>query len=416
MSRVVVATLGSLGDLHPFLAVARGLVEQGHSVLFLSSEPHRAAVEAEGLRFESVLSAKEHHRAAQHTDLWHPIRGFGVLWRHLAVRSIDAVVDTLTREVSSGSEPVRVLASPLVLGARLAVDTLPIRLITAHTAPSGLRSLAHPLYLGAWPVPSWWPQSWRRLAWRALDAWKLQPMALPAINRWRAQQGLAPVHEPIFDRWLHSPHRVVALFPSWFSPAAQDLPVAVQHVGFPLFHGHREEVSDPALEAWLQVQDTPSRIVVYGGSTSGAHQAHFAAAAQALDQKGWPVLLIAPGTEPAELGRRGLVRPWADLRHTLQHCQGWLHHGGVGACAEGFLSGTRQWTNPSAYDQFDNTVRTAQRQDMMLGQVMVNLEQLRAGDLPGLQQLSRWPHRPRLSQADGGPAAIHHVMKAVLGA
>ena len=37
MSRILLATLGSLGDLHPCIAVARALQQRGHSAVVASS-------------------------------------------------------------------------------------------------------------------------------------------------------------------------------------------------------------------------------------------------------------------------------------------------------------------------------------------------------------------------------------------
>lgn len=416
MSRVLVATLGSVGDLHPFLAIARSLVRQGHSVLFLSSEPHRAAVEAEGVSFTPILSTHDHDRAARHPDLWHPIRGFGILWRHLAMRSVNTTVALLEAEVATSPAPVRVLASPLVLGARLAADWLPIRLVTAHTAPSGLRHLGEPLFMGSWRVPQWWPTAWRRVLWRALDRWKLQPMAAPFIDQWRAAHQLPPLNEPVFDRWLHSPHRVLGLYPGAFNPPAADLPVAMQCVGFPLFQSQVPHPSDAALAAWLQRDNDRPRIAIYAGSSHQHRAKTFQACAERLDAKGWPTLLLMSGEAPDTLGRHGLIRPWADLRSVLPSCQGWLHHGGIGATAEGLLAGLRQWTMPSAYDQFENSWHIARSLSLRSSEVLLTEEQLHSGELPQLDSLAAWPRRPRLSFTDSGDAAVDRVIQTLLEA
>jgi UDP:flavonoid glycosyltransferase YjiC (YdhE family) len=49
--RVVLATLGSLGDLHPYLAVARALKARGARPLLMSVPEYRADVEREGIEF-----------------------------------------------------------------------------------------------------------------------------------------------------------------------------------------------------------------------------------------------------------------------------------------------------------------------------------------------------------------------------
>src|SRR5215213_7042505 len=52
--RIVLATFGSLGDLHPFIAVARGLSARGHEPVIATSEYHRERVERHGIAFHPV--------------------------------------------------------------------------------------------------------------------------------------------------------------------------------------------------------------------------------------------------------------------------------------------------------------------------------------------------------------------------
>ncbi len=52
--RVVVTTFGSLGDLHPYLALALGLRAHGHEVVVATGQCYRDKIEAHGLRFAAV--------------------------------------------------------------------------------------------------------------------------------------------------------------------------------------------------------------------------------------------------------------------------------------------------------------------------------------------------------------------------
>ncbi len=52
--RIVLTTFGSLGDLHPFLALGLGLRDRGHEPIIATSECYRAKVEALGLGFRPV--------------------------------------------------------------------------------------------------------------------------------------------------------------------------------------------------------------------------------------------------------------------------------------------------------------------------------------------------------------------------
>src|SRR5580658_7328081 len=50
----LLTTLGSLGDLHPYIAVGLGLRERGHAVTIATSEVYRQKIEGEGLQFHPL--------------------------------------------------------------------------------------------------------------------------------------------------------------------------------------------------------------------------------------------------------------------------------------------------------------------------------------------------------------------------
>src|SRR5205807_1168446 len=52
--RIVLTTIGSLGDLHPFIAVAKGLQARGHQPVIATSGYHRERVERQGIAFFPV--------------------------------------------------------------------------------------------------------------------------------------------------------------------------------------------------------------------------------------------------------------------------------------------------------------------------------------------------------------------------
>ena len=54
MSKIVVTTWGSLGDLHPYMAIALGLQKRGHDVVVATSSCYRQKIESLGLSFRPV--------------------------------------------------------------------------------------------------------------------------------------------------------------------------------------------------------------------------------------------------------------------------------------------------------------------------------------------------------------------------
>lgn len=52
--RIVLTTYGSLGDLHPYIALALELKQRGHQAVIATNELYRSNVQAEGIEFHPV--------------------------------------------------------------------------------------------------------------------------------------------------------------------------------------------------------------------------------------------------------------------------------------------------------------------------------------------------------------------------
>lgn len=360
--KFAVVTLGSAGDLHPFLAVARALAERGHDVHLLSQAPHEVAAHAEGVAFRAIATDEDHARTLHHPRLWHPLHGFGVLWRHLAVPAIGPTIAALD-ELAGGPDaaPLVVFASPLALGARLAAERWParVRLVTGYTAPMALRSTADPMFLGGWEVPGWLPQPVRRALWAGLDHWKLEPMARPAVAQWRQRLGLPVWQESVFADLVHATAGGLALYPAWFAP----VPAAwrargVHQLDFPLFEPTGTEPPAAALADFLS--DPSPYVVAYPGSADRRAQAFADRVVDASRRLGRRTLVLSRFARAPSAEDASLTNLWVDearLPEVLPHATAFVHHGGIGSIAQGLSACTPQLVLASAYDQFENGAR-----------------------------------------------------------
>src|SRR5438552_13197817 len=59
MPKIVLATFGSLGDVHPFIALGKALQENGHEVILAAPTAHIEKVSAAGLGAVSIFPAFE---------------------------------------------------------------------------------------------------------------------------------------------------------------------------------------------------------------------------------------------------------------------------------------------------------------------------------------------------------------------
>lgn len=348
----VVVTIGSAGDLFPFMRVALALREAGHRVSMLGPVQHAPFVEPTGLAFHG-LPADE--TVLDHPDLWHPTRGLAVVWRATrpAMAQIPAFVAALPQD-----EQVVLLAHPLALPeADLCRAQRPgLKVAAIYLAPSNLPTVHDPLMLGPYPVPRWVPLGARCWLWRRIGKALIDPVSLPDVNAARASHGLAPVAS-LIEHIVQVPDLSVTLFPEWFAPTQPDWPQPLARAGFPLFDPSPQAELSPQVARFLEEGARP---VVFTPGTGNRQAAHyFRCALDACARRGLGAILLTPHREqlPAHLPTPVLWQDYVALRALLPHVAALVHHGGIGTTAEALRAGTPQLVVPLAHDQFDNAAR-----------------------------------------------------------
>ncbi len=131
-TRAIVVTTGSAGDLFPFLKLAIGLRERGMTITFVGPEMHADLVRQAGFDFRGTFADPA---VLDHPDVWHPTRGFGVVWRAArpGVRELGPIVAALPE-----GDPCIIVAHPLALAEALLCRArrAHLRVVLAYLAPS----------------------------------------------------------------------------------------------------------------------------------------------------------------------------------------------------------------------------------------------------------------------------------------
>jgi rhamnosyltransferase subunit B len=349
----VVVTIGSAGDLFPFMAMALALRGRGHRVSFLAPEQHAPFVKDAGLDFTGLAVDD----AVLHDpDLWHPTRGFGVVWR--ATRPAMAQILPFVDALPPG-ERVVLLAHPLALPeADLCRSRRSgLKVAAAYLAPQNLPTVHDPLMFGPWRVPPWVPLGLRRWLLRRLAAHFIDPVALPDVNAARRARGM-PAVPGMLDHLFAVADLSVTLFPAWFAPTQPDWPRPLYRGDFPLFDPKPDAPLSPELEHFLE--DGQGRAVAFTHGTGNTQaRVYFEHARAAVEQLGLRAIFLTPHREqlPPKLPPSILWQEYVPLRRLLPHLALLVHHGGIGTTAEALRAGTPQLVVPLAHDQFDNAAR-----------------------------------------------------------
>lgn len=350
----MVVTMGSAGDLFPFMAMALALRARGHRVSFLAPEPHRRYVAGAGLDFTG-LPVDE---AVLHDpDLWHPTRGFAVVWRvsRPAMARFLAFADALPAD-----EPCVLLAHPLALAeADLCRAGHPrLRVAAVWLAPSNLPSVHDPMMVGPMRVPSWVPLGARRRFLRWAVRRFIDPVALAGVNAARIERGLHPL-PTLMPEMLGLADLSLTLFPAWFAPTQPDWPAPLVRAGFPLYDPNPPAPLPPRLAHFLA--DGPAPVVFTPGTGNTQAVEYFRHARSSAARLGLRAIFLTPHQAqlPPDLPPSILWQDYVPLRDLLPQVAALVHHGGIGTTAEALRAGTPQLVVPLAHDQFDNAARVA---------------------------------------------------------
>jgi UDP:flavonoid glycosyltransferase YjiC (YdhE family) len=367
-ARVLVASIGSLGDLHPVLAMGLELQRRGHSVTVASSEFYRSKVEALGLAFHPLRpnwDPTDPELIARCEDMR---TGPEVLVRELVLPHLRETCEDLL--VAAANADV-MIAAELLFAAPLAAEKLGIPWASAILSPCSFLSVYDPSLLANIPE-----------AYKFRKAGPLVNRAILEMGRLGTRHWWQPVRdlrkdlgirvecEPIF-RDKFSPDLVLALFSHVLAEPQLDWPKQTVQPGFIFFdrHGH----DSPEIADFLSSGEPP--IVFTLGSAAVHNPGSFYEASQAAAQQLGRRALLVGGKD-----RKGIVAPgifavpYARYSQIFPFSAAVVHQGGSGTTGQALRAGRPQLIVPYGWDQPDNGARV----ERMGGGLVLERTQYRA--------------------------------------
>ena len=364
--RIVIATWGSLGDLHPYLAIAVELKSRGHSVLVAANAPYKSKVEALDLEFAALGPQIPEGGGARRIieQAMHPWRGSQWLFQNLldpyARRSFEEL-EAACQNADFLLAHAIVLAAPLVAqkqGLKWATGVLsPISFWSPHDAPTC------PLPFDA-RTPS---QGQAHALWSRIS----KPLARAATRPWfgqldvlRAELGLSTLPHPLFDLMFSS--STLALFTRQLGEPQPDWPPGTVQCGAPALQ--QQQVLAGEWHAWIDEGEAP---IVWTLGSTAVHIARdfwrhaFHAGREMFRSHGLRSLFLTGSGDywrlPQPAREWGLATDYAPFEALFPRARTVVHQGGVGTTQGAMRSGVPQLIVPWAQDQPDNAARIAAR-------------------------------------------------------
>jgi rhamnosyltransferase subunit B len=364
--KIVIATWGSFGDLHPYMALALELKGRGHRPLIATAPFYREKIEAAGISFHAMRpdlpspdSQESDEMVRRATDMRDGPR---YVFQELLIAYIrESYEDAMDAVNAEGGADLFLTHSVPPIGALVAetsgvkwVSTVlaPIPFVSAYDPPTVpqypyLRSVVklHPLIskviigMGKLTTHSWW-----------------EP-----VRRLRRELGLPEGKNPIFDG-QHSPTLVLALFSNVLAQVQPDFPPRTLITGFPFYDLKDEQATSPELLRFLDEGEPPILFTLgssavwiakdfYDISIEAARRLKQRALLLIGDERNRPQMPLPAGITAFDYAPHSLVMPRARLI---------VHQGGIGTTGQALRAGKPSLVVPYGQDQPDNARRCAE--------------------------------------------------------
>ena len=342
--RILIATFGSLGDIHPYLAISEKLTEHGARITFVTSTVHRALIEASGYSFFPMRPevAPDPIFLRRVMD---EFTGGRYLLRDLLFPAIrDSYSDVMVAIPGHDMLVTQVAA----FGGPLAARVTGIPWVSSVLAPLSFFSKEDPSVLA---VPLIGLRRFSPVFTRIVNGLAQRSTVgstLP-VKQLQAELGLPDSGNPIFEG-QHSPNRVLALFSKHFAAPQTDWPSQTVATGFPF----RPPAFVPSrVEEFLS--SGPAPIVFTLGSSAVFSPGKFFEIAQNLGRRA--LLLAGPAAADISSTPDLLAVDYAPHSAVFPRASAIVHQGGIGTMSEALRSGRPSVMVPFAHDQPDNAAR-----------------------------------------------------------
>lgn len=364
--KIVLATLGTLGDINPFIALAIAIQARGLDAVIVAPAPFGPMIEAAGIGFMPLRPSIQDVCAAVRID-------FAGVFRVMRVNPhfiLDEVYMRFLREtyedvLQAATGAAAILTQSLLVGAHLAAETLRLPTARVVLAPLHVQSAASPSVTPLAPyIPPRIPGAlyFNRLVRGCVRA--SVAMRVRRLHAFRTSIGLPRTNEDFFLDFgrLNQVAKVFGLFSPVFAPAQSDQPRNLEVVGFPFVPmvDTSRRALDPALQVFLSAGEAPI-VFTLGSVAPNVSGAFYDVGVRAAQTLGRRCVLLAGTRDAARLmsGSGPDVFVCESAPHDLLFPQSLcvVHHGGIGTTAEAMRAGKPHVVVPFFGDQFDNAAR-----------------------------------------------------------
>ncbi|HUR96507.1 MAG TPA: glycosyltransferase [Pyrinomonadaceae bacterium] len=356
MGKIVLATIGSLGDMHPKIALALELKKRGHSVTIAAMEFYRDRIEPLGLRFLPMAPHLHPDDKELARDLMDSRKGTEKILREIVLPNLRPMFDDLMHAIQGAD---LLVSGEIVYAAKSAVEITGVKWITTSLQPSTFFSSHDPSV----PPNAPWVEHLRFLGPKfhhgffRFARWLVSSWFEP-YREFRRGLGLNENHDPIFFEKF-SPLAHLALFSRALGAPQSDWPPNTVQTGFCFYDGHDDIQKTPPMLLDFLDSGEPPIVFTLGSAAVMDARDFFEQSADAARMLGRRAVLIYGvfSEPPTGIGGDVIGFDYAPYSQVFPRASCIVHQGGAGTTGQALRAGVPQLIVPFAHDQPDNAVR-----------------------------------------------------------
>ena len=356
MAKIVLSTFGSLGDIHPKIALGIELKKRGHHVVFNVMESFREKFDILGFEISPLrpdIDPEDKELIRRIMDLK---EGPKVMFNEILQPNLSFMYKDMLKAVEGAD---LLISGEIVLPVKSVVEKTGIKWISTSLAPISFLSANDP---SVYPsaefletlrfMPKFFHSFILDLARKTFHGW------LKPYRQFRRDLGLDDKHNPIFEgkfsKLLH-----LAMFSKALAKPQPDWASSTLQTGFCFYDGIDDLGNmPPKLESFLDAGEPP--IVFTLGSAavmdSGTFFEESIKAAKILNKRA--VFLYGIYNDPPiGLDTERIGFDYAPYSKLFSQAAAVVHQGGIGTTSQALRAGVPMLIVPYSHDQPDNAAR-----------------------------------------------------------
>jgi sterol 3beta-glucosyltransferase len=334
--KILIPTIGSRGDVQPFLALAQGLIRAGHKVTLASHPLMKSLVESHGVTFLPI--GPDIDLACEATAIRQGSRNTAAGLIRVMRFSFDILKQSHDDILALCRAANLVVVSAQSAAGKNEADQLGLPYLSVTLMP--------------WAIPWEDPQRpfYKRIAYNLIDG-LVSLLTTRPLNQIRRKQGLPPVGREGFTSMRLN---LIPVSPAVYEPNPH-WESRHRMVGYWFADDPTGWEPEGDLLAFLEA-DTPPVVISLGAMSLGNNDAKEIASlfVDGIQQAGVRAVVQGWDTAMRQLNLLPTIYSAGAIPHSwlLPRCAGIVHHGGFGTTAAGLRAGIPALIIPHIADQF----------------------------------------------------------------